>query len=146
MKNFFSLNVHYRLVNGANFIVMPQPAIKNGLSVVYLKTRKSISIAHNNTLKVPTGVEIVQYPNIELDSTPKLAFCTVAKCIEIPELAEKEGIVVLGPRLLTSEDTGEIYVTIKNTNKEIFSADRGDPVALMLFDFLPMLDLSLSNK
>ena len=145
MRNFY-LNVHYRLVNGANFKMIPEPINQDGLSVVYLKTRKSIDLAHNAVLKVPTGIEIVQFPTVELDSTPKLAFCTIAKCIEIPELAEKEGIIVLGPKLLTPTHKGEVIVTIKNTNKEIFRAERGESIAIMMFDFAPMLNLSLSNK
>lgn len=139
----YRLDTNYRLVNGADHTIMPDPVTANGLSVVYLKTRKSIDLAHNRILKVPTGIEIVQFPTFVLNSDPPITMGVIARCVSIPSLLEEEGLMVIGPDLISSDKYGEVVVTLKNTNKEIFHAERGEPIAMLIFDMLPMVDFRI---
>lgn len=140
----YRLDIHYHLVNGADHTIMPDPVTANGLSVVYLKTRKVIDLAYNRTLKVPTGVSILQFPTFVLNSDPPVTMGVIARCTSIPSLEEEEGLSVIGPELISSDKYGEIVVTIKNNNKEIFHAERGEPIAMMMFDMLPMIDFGIA--
>ena len=134
------LDITYQLVNGADHTIMPDPVTDNGLGVVYLKTRKTINLAYNKVLQVPTGIRIQQFPVIELNSNPPVTMGVIARCESIPSLLEEEGLEVLGPKLISSDKyCEEIVVTIKNHNKEIFRAERGEPIATMTFDLLPMV-------
>ena len=137
-----ALDIHYRLVNGADYTIMPDPAVANGLGAVYLKTRKTIDIAHGRILKVPTGIQILQYPTFELNSNPPVTVGTIARCCAIPELEEEEGLSVLGPQLISSDRNGEIYVTLKNNGKAIYHAERGETIALLIFSMVPMIEFS----
>ena len=143
MRSYNKLDITYQLVNGADHTIMPDPVTANGLSVVYLKTRKTIDVAHNHILKVPTGIMICQFPVIELDSSPPITMGMVARCESIPSLEEEEGLSVLGPKLISSDRYGEIIVTIKNNSKSIFHAERGEPIAMLTFDFMPMIDFCI---
>ena len=138
------LDIHYRLVNGADHTIMPDPVTANGLSVVYLKTRKVIDLAYNKILKVPTGIQVLQFPTFVLNSDPPVTMGVIARCTSIPSLLVEEGLEVVGPEINSSDPYDEIVVTIKNNSKEIFHAERGEPIAMMLFDMLPMIDFKLA--
>lgn len=143
MRSHNRLDIAYQLVNGADHTLMPDPVTANGLSVVYLKTRKTIDLAYNRILKVPTGVMICQFPVIEFSINPPITMGVIARCESIPELEEEEGLEVLGPRVISSDRYGEIIVTLKNNNKQIFHADIGEPIAMMTFDMLPMVEFTV---
>lgn len=140
MRIHNKLDIGYQLVNGADHTLMPDPVTANGLSVVYLKTRKTVDLAYNKILQVPTGIMIVQFPVIELEARPPITMGVIARCESIPELEQEEGLSVLGPKLISSDRYGEIIVTLKNNNKQIFHAERGEPIAMLTFDLSPMID------
>ena len=143
MRMLTKLDIAYQLVNGADHTIMPDPVTANGLSVVYLKTRKTIDLAYNRVLQVPTGIMICQFPMIEFDTHPPITMGVIARCESIPSLQEEEGIEVLGPKVISSDRYGEIIVTIKNNNKAIFHAERGETIAMLTFDMLPLVDFSI---
>ena len=143
MRSYNRLDIAYQLVNGADHTIMPDPVTANGLSIVYLKTRKTIDLAYNRILQVPTGIMICQFPVIELESSPPISMATIARCESIPELEEEEGLSVLGPKIISSDRLGEIIVTIKNNSKTIFHAERGEPIAMLTFDLMPMIDFTI---
>ena len=143
MRMLSKLDITYQLVNGADHTIMPDPVTANGLSVVYLKTRKTIDLAYNHVLKVPTGIMICQFPMIELDTRPPITMGVIARCESIPSLEEEEGLSVLGPKLISSDRYGEIIVTLKNNSKKIFHAERGEPVAMLTFDMMPLIDFTI---
>ena len=140
------LDLHYRLVNGADFNMVPDPVVANGLGLVYLKTSRTINLKYNSILKVPTGIEIVRYPTFNLNSVPDIKVSVVGRCYSIPELEEEEGVSVLGPKFLTSDRYGEIIVTIKNFSQNIFRAERGEPIALFAFELLPQVQFTLADS
>ena len=141
---YSSLDLRYRLVPGADHTLVPSPVYLDNMGIVYLKTRRTINLKYNSILKVPTGVELLPLPMFSLNSTPDVKVMVVGHCYSIPELEEEEGLSVLGPRLITPSDHGEIELTIKNYNQTIFHADQGDPIAILAYEIIPYAALSLA--
>jgi dUTPase len=139
------LNIRYQLTLDAHALCVPDPITSNHHGLVYLKTNQNISLAYNNYLKVHTGVILISYPELILNTTPNITLETVAHCYSIPELAEEDGIEVVSPTILTSDYLSEIIVTIRNTHKEIFNAERGEPIAILELGFVPKADFILNH-
>lgn len=138
------LDIRYKLTRDANALCMPEPVTLNHHGLVYLKTNQNISLAYGNHMRVHTGVILISYPELVLNSTPSITLETVAHCYSIPSLAEEDGIEVINPIVLTSDYLDEIIVTIKNNHKEIFNAERGEPIAILELGFVPKADFSIS--
>ena len=138
------LDIHYRLTRDAHVLCVPDPVTLNHHGIVYLKTNQNISLAYNNYIQVHTGVMLISYPELILNSTPPITLEAIARCYAIPEMTEEDGIVVVNPTILTSDHLDEIVLTIKNTHKEIFNAERGEPIAILELGFVPKADFSVN--
>jgi len=139
------LDIRYKLTDDASPLCVPSPYLRDQLGIVYLKTNQEISLAYNNYLQVHTGIILLTYPELTLNTTPKIRINTVAKFYSIPELREEDGIEVINPYMITSEHNSEIILTIKNNHKPIFNADRGDPIAIMELSFIPKAEFFLES-
>ena len=139
------LNIRYQLTQDAIAQCIPNPVTQDHHGLVYLKTNQNISLAYGNILKVHTGVVLISYPELILNTTPNITLETVAHCYSIPELAEEDGIEVISPNILTSDYLDEIVITIRNTHKQIFNAERGEPIAMLELGFVPKADFILDE-
>ena len=138
------LNIRYQLTLDASPLCVPTPLTENHHGIVYLRTNQNICLAYNNCLKVHTGIILLSYPELILNTNPNITIETVAHCYSIPELQEEDGIEVIGPKILTSEFSDEIVVTIKNINKQIFYAEKGEAIAILELGFVPKADFILN--
>lgn len=139
------LDIQYQLVPGAAAICVPTPVTQDNHALVYLKTNQFISLAYNGYLKVHTGIFLIDYPELILNTNPHITIQTIAHIYSIPELEEEDGIEVISPKVLTSEYSKEIIVTIHNTHKAIFNAEKGENICILELLFAPKVNFSLVN-
>ena len=140
------LDLRYRLVEGASPCCVPdRVCFKHRVGLVYLKTNKTISLAYGNYMDVPTGIAMIDFPELLLNTEPPISIALIARIYSIPELEEEDGIKVISPKIITAEDHDEIVLTIHNTHKEIFNAERGERIGMMELNFIPKADFSLAT-
>lgn len=138
------LNIRYQLTRDASALCVPTPFTEDHHGIVYLKTNHNISLAYGDCLDVHTGVILLSYPELVLNTNPNITIETIAHCYSIPELEEEDGIEVIGPKILTSDYLDEIVVTIRNNHKTIFNAEKGEPIAILELGFVPKADFVLN--
>jgi hypothetical protein len=115
------------------------------MGIVYLKTNQNISLAYGNYVDVHTGIVMLDFPELLTNTEPPISIALVARFHSIPELEEEDGITIIAPKIKTIEDTDEIILTIHNTHKAIFNAEKGSPIGIMELDFLPKADFLLAS-
>lgn len=139
------LNIKYQLVQNADYRCIPEPVTLSKHGIVYLKTNQNISLAYNNYLKVHTGIILLSYPELVVNTIPNITIEMVAHFHSIPELMEEEGIEVIQPTILTADYDDEIVLTIRNNHKEIFNAEKGEPICIMELGFVPKVNFILNQ-
>ena len=140
------LDLRYQLVQGAPPCCVPDPVYPDlRMGLVYLKTNQNISLAYGNYVDVHTGIAMIDFPELLLNTEPPISIALIARFYSIPEMEEEDGIKLIAPKIRTIEDDDEIILTIHNTHKDIFNARKGSRIALMELDFLPKADFLLAG-
>ena len=126
----------------ATYIPVPIGSLPNNY---YVKTRKSFALAFDNTITVPTGIRILDFPEFTINYAEGLRVdvYTEAELKPILKYKIRYGIDVIGPQIITKDYTDELCVTLKNTSKQIFSADAGDEIAILSFNIKPCIDFNV---
>ena len=139
-----SFDIRFELVKEANAICVPIPygTSKNNY---YLKTRSPIALASKNCVTVPTGIRILDFPqvNLEIGNGNSITCFTQAKVLFKFENRVRDGIEIIGPQIITKDYDDELRVTLYNSSKKIFYAEEGDEIAILSFELMPSINFNL---
>ena len=142
------INIRYRLVPEADTKSLLVP-YKLGLSDFVLRSRAKDYIKPGDTMEIPTGVAIEDFPEytVPIDGGREISYYMEASCRSLDELVIDQSLVVTGPTTINREyGNNEIWVCMTNMGKLCKTVEKNMPVALLTFTLKPRVQLQLDDN
>ena len=138
-----SLNIRYELMKDAKHICMPTP-YQNTSNNFVLKTKKEFSLGSRRYITVPTGIRILDFPELPVTSNNMpIDMYIEGTCLSLPDIESEYGVRVTGPSILSKTYNDEIKVTLFNNSNTIFDCDEGDEIAILAFVLKPVINFNI---